>query len=444
MKKVPGSFSLSTAVLLTPVLLLIGCRADNPGITGPAAEPPPKIERVTKQATAAALTVQIDSRVDILFVVDDSASMRNHQKNLSRNIHLFVDEIAKVKAIDFHIGYTVVHDSSRYGVTVDRECGGKLNWEDPGTLKALKDSTGKLAKEGRRFVTSQDDFKKILRENLDPELNPDLIKPFTQKSDKNPCATGPEEEELFTPLLGAVDNPIVLDGANKGFRRRGALFVAILLSDAKDQSGISPEDVLSRLTTAVVTQQSNKRPRVFTVGFAPGTKYGTSVASHADGSCKPDPAWSNGMNGDRVVWPAVAQVSEFDNPLVNLARLTQDSASAKPGHVLSICESNFGEALAKFGTQIKQDALRDIVVPLGGFTQITEEQKNKLQVMLGDEVLVQSSPGKRGHWTHDVQNESVIIHAQNIDWSKYQNEKIRIVFTPASTDQTTQPAWRRR
>lgn len=426
---------------LTAALLLTACKSDNPPLTGPAAEPPPKINRPTSQATASGLTVTVDSRVDILLVIDDSASMRNHQANLSRNIHRFIDEIAKVTAIDFHIGYTVVHDSSRYGVVVERECGGKLNWEDPGTLKTLKDSSGVLAKEGRRFVTAKDDFRTILRDNLDPVKNPDLIKPFTQKTDKNPCATGPEEEELFTPLLGAVDNPIVLNGANKGFRRQGALFVAILLSDAKDQSGISPEEVVNRLNVAVGADRSGKRPRVFTVGFKPGTKYGTSSPNHQ--TCKPDPAWSNGMQGDRVQWPSIAEVGEFDNPLVNLARLTQDSPNSQPGHTLSICDSNYGEALAKFGTQIKQEALRDIRVPLGGFTQITNEQKNQLQVMLGDEVLVQSVPGRRGHWTHDVQNEVIIIHAQSIDWAKHPKEKIRIVFTAAGADQTTRPAWQR-
>lgn len=437
---VPGTFSVRV-ILASSLIALTACKSDNPPLTGPAAEPPPKIERVRSHGTSDIPDITIDSRVDILFVIDDSASMRNHQANLSRNIHRFVDEIAKVKAIDFHIGYTVTHDSSRYGVVVDRECGGKLNWEDPGTLKQLKDSTGKLATEGRRFVKSTDDFRAILRENLDPAKNPDLIKPFTQKSDTNPCATGPEEEELFTPLLGAVDNPIVLNGANKGFRRHGALFVAILLSDAKDQSGISPEDVVQRLSQAVGSQQSNKRARVFTVGFKPGTAYGTGVSSHANGTCKPDPAWSLGMDGNVVRWPGHAVVGENDNPLVNLARLTQDSPSAKPGHVLSICDGNYGEALAKFGTQIKQEALRDIIVPLNAYTQITEEQKNKLQVMLGNEILIKSTPGRRGHWTHDVQNETVIIHAQNIDWSKYQNEKIRIVFTAAAPESTTRPVW---
>ncbi len=441
--KVPGSFFRSIAAIVALPFILTACKSDNPPLTGPAAQPPKKLDRPISQTSASGLTVEIDSRVDILIVIDDSASMRNHQVNLSRNIHRFVDELAKVKAIDFHIGYTVAHDSSRYGVVVDRECGGKLNWEDPGTLKMLKDSTGKPAMDGRRFVTSKDDFRTILRENLDPAKNPDLIKAFVQKSDKNPCAMGPEEEELFTPLLGAVDNPIVLNGPNKGFRRPGALFVAVLLSDAKDQSGISPEEVISRLTTAVGTERTQKRPRVFTVGFKPGTRYGTSVPSHANGTCKPDPAWSLGMDGDRVRWPQETVVGENDNPLVNLARLSQDSPSSQPGNVLSICDSNYGEALARFGTQIKQEALRDIRVPLGAFTQITEEQKNKLRVKLGGDVLVQSVPGRPGHWTHDVQNEVIIIHAQNIDWAKYPNEKIQIDFTAAGPDQTTRPVWQR-
>lgn len=450
--KVRRSFSLSAAVFL---LALTACKSDNPPLTGPAAQPPPPKERKKLQATANGYTLDIDSRVDILLVIDDSASMRNHQANLSSNIHRFVDELAKVKAIDFHIGYTVVHDSSRYGVVVDRECGGKLNWEDPGTLKALKDSTGQLAKEGRRFVTAKDDFRRILQENLNPGpilksgeapkpgTNPTLIQPFVQKSDKNPCASGPEEEELFTPLLGAVDNPIVLNGPNKGFRREGALFVAILLSDAKDQSGLTPEEVFGRLATAVGSERSLKRPRIFTVGFTPGTRFGTSVPSHVSNKCKPDPVWSEGMDGERVVWPSLAQVREDENPLVNLARLSQDRNQNSSQNILSICDENYGQALARFGTQIQKEALKDIRVPLAAFPEISQDQKKRLRVFLGDDVLIQSVPNKEAHWTHDIINDVVIIHAQNIDWNVYKDKKIRIEFTGAAPEETTRPIWQK-
>ena len=45
-----------------------------------------------------------DPKVDILFVVDDSGSMSNHQTNLSSNIGRFLEAFFGRVSIDYHIG----------------------------------------------------------------------------------------------------------------------------------------------------------------------------------------------------------------------------------------------------------------------------------------------------------------------------------------------------
>lgn len=328
---------------------LVACQVKNPPLSGPPRDPVAKINYKTSEANATGITVEIDTRVDLLFVFDDSASMKNHQANLSRNVHHLINAITQVKSINLHVGYTVSHDRTRYGSIVPEKCpDGRVNWEVPGSLRALKGPASKLPKDGRRFVKSGDDLVNILRDSLDPNINTELVKPFINKTVQNPdvCPYGPEEEELFTPLLGALDNPIVTEGSNKGFRRPGALFVAILISDAKDASGITPQDVLSRIHAAT---GGPSKTRVFAVAFKPGTRIGTKVPGWEQ--CKPDPAWSNGRREDRgrqvVDWPTDKIIGEDENPLATLARLTQDSASTAEGHVLSICDSNYGSMLAK-------------------------------------------------------------------------------------------------
>src|ERR1044072_8685253 len=60
----------------------------------------------------------VNSKVDILVVVDDSLSMGKHQENLAANIDKFVDAFVKNGMIDFHIGVTTVYDSNHYGIDV--------------------------------------------------------------------------------------------------------------------------------------------------------------------------------------------------------------------------------------------------------------------------------------------------------------------------------------
>ncbi len=415
---------MNSKIVLAAIALfaMVACQNDSPPLSGPPRAPISKIERAPVDRPIQGLTIDMDPRVDILFVIDNSGSMEKHQQKLSANINRFVDALAKIKAIDFHIGYTVVHDSSRYGSIVQRECGGKIHFDEPGTLQPLKGEN--LPADGRRYVTRDDDFTQILKNSLDPVKNREvLIKLLVDKNAQNPCASGPEEEELFTPLLGSVENPVVVNGTNKGFRRKGALFVAILLSDAKDASNLTPEQTLSRIKAAI---GEDKKVRIFTVGFIPKMKIGTDVPGFAD--CKPDPAFAESKRTvygqTRYQWPRNYEIKPGDNPLATLASLTEDHSSVPEGHLLNIC-GDYGDMLAKFGTQIQQDALKDIEYVLPGLAQISQDPKQKLKVVLGETELT-----KGVHWDHDVQSEKIIIYAQKIDWEKHANDKIQVRVTP--------------
>src|SRR4051794_20610622 len=115
-------------IALLPLLalclgFLAACNSSSPALTGPqikiALQAPPPAQKLSGEVTQS----KFDPRVDILFIIDDSASMTKHQENLSRNINMFIDEFAQFKSIDFHIGYTTVHDRTRYGTLVPQRCG---------------------------------------------------------------------------------------------------------------------------------------------------------------------------------------------------------------------------------------------------------------------------------------------------------------------------------
>lgn len=436
--------------LAAAVLTLAACQAKNTDLTAVPKPAPPAIARTTIEQVGDGLEVKVDTRVDILFVIDDSKSMKNHQENLSRNIHRFVDAIAKIQSIDFHIGYTVAHDFSRYGVPgeVPQVCGantaaaGRVNFEEPGTLKQLEGPADKLPKDGRRFVTRDDDFKTLLAATLDPNTpnrKVDLVKPYIAADAAKPevCPYGPEEEALFSPLLGAVEDQSRAITTNKGFRRPGAFFVAIIVSDAKDASlhvngtPVTPEEVVSRLSKATGEQRLNKKQfRVFAVAMKPGT----TIRS----SCKPDPAWARvetRNDGQKLYYQRYGQrIGDHENPLANLAALTEDGSIAAGGQTLSICDGDYGDVLAKYGAQVQKDALKDIMIELPAIPQrFAAADKRNLNVLLGE------MPLDKSLWSYNMQDNTVTVFGQKMEslWNQHPGAKIRVRYVPVDASAGT-------
>ena len=430
---------MKRVTLLLTLCFLAACQNENGSLTGipkPAEAP---IQRSKVQVTADGLEIAApDPRVDVLFVIDDSDSMKAHQENLSLNVGQFVDALSKTRNVDFHIGYTLIYDRSRYGAghvvppvcPADSDAPGRVNYYDPGTLVPLK---GPNLPEGRRFVTNADDYKTILTESLDPKKDTTLIKNLInpKAGDTKTCAGGAEQEESFLPLLGTVENPGL--SGNAGFRRPGAFFVAIILSDAKD-GGVTageytPEGVAARIARAVGQKNDGvKKFRVFSVAIKPGsTMDGSKNVNYKGESCEADPAFSKSSyalpNGIHYTWP-VGTISENANPLATLARLTEDADHATD-QVLSICDSNYGEALANFGNQVGQDILPNIefIIPR---TEVEHQSGKGLQILLGQQPLDPSL------WYLDQASLRVVVYSQQIDWKKYAGQKIRAVFVPVN------------
>jgi hypothetical protein len=423
------------AALLISTVAMVGCKTDSPALTGAPKPPPPAIQRGQVERTQDGLQVSFDPRVDILFVIDDSLSMEKR----------FVDELAKVKAIDFHIGYTVSHDRGRYGTFVPQTCGGREepNWEPVGSLRPLKGPSEKLPKDGRRYVTREDDFNAILKETLDPKVNVSLVKKLLNTANTpvaDGCGYGPEEEEMFSPIVGLLEDKSL--AVNNGFRRDGAYFVVIIVSDAKSADvnfGLTPETVMLKIAAATGDIVSDKkRFRVLSVAMKPGVMMDNA-------QCKPDPAFSeymeNGPNGPGWYLNVPRRVEEDENPLAVLAQLTHDeNSSVDP--ILSICDRDYGDELARYGAQIKQDTLRDLQIQLPSNPQIFPDPKDadkNLAVFIGEDRL-DKSMWKWSSSTGNGQGALVTIFGQKVDWDKYTGQKVRVTYVPVEFGaQTTKP-----
>jgi hypothetical protein len=139
------------------------------------------------------------SELDVLFVVDDSGSMQEHQQNLIKNI----PELAKAalkNGVHVHAGVTTTsQDCSNYG----KVCNGKFN--------------------GSMVDSKSPDFLTKLATNLDVGTN------------------GNPEETPFDMAIAAMTEPVAKVD-HPDFYRPRAHFALIFLTDADDQSRIyTPE-----------------------------------------------------------------------------------------------------------------------------------------------------------------------------------------------------------
>lgn len=137
-------------------------------------------------------------QLDVLFVIDDSGSMRPHQENLKANISKFADAIVRTKFLDYHVGViTSSNDTSPWSSSPS--CCGELT----GFPKYIDRNTPNGIA--------------LLAQNMIVGINGDATETF------------------FDPLYLALTEPN-LSGHNLGFYRESANLALIFITDTEDQS----------------------------------------------------------------------------------------------------------------------------------------------------------------------------------------------------------------
>lgn len=190
----------ATAAIISGVASAFGCSELTPK------KVPQKVGETEIVRNEGGNKVAFNRAIDILFVVDDSGSMEDHQANLAQNVKKFTSGIMANQILDYHIG---VVTSNMERPPLSSRPGQAWKGELWGTTKYVSRSTPS--------GTS------VLEANLQPGTD------------------GSGTEMFFTPVQTALTAPLVM-GANSGFYRPDAYLAIIFLTDSDDQSELSAKD----------------------------------------------------------------------------------------------------------------------------------------------------------------------------------------------------------
>ena len=178
------------------------------------------------------------SKMDILFIVDDSGSMKEEQDNLAKNFPKFVEKIQSFKtkggsALDWRIAVTTTARNLTYSVSTPF---GPMAMTEKGDDGAFRHKGCTTAK---KWVEKSD---------------PDPIKTFSCMA-KAGTGGASIEMPLYATELALVDR--VKDGTNAGFLRPDALLAVIILTDEDD---CSREDNNFTIANDTCDQMKEVRP----------------------------------------------------------------------------------------------------------------------------------------------------------------------------------------
>jgi hypothetical protein len=353
--------------LAAAALALSACAPENPQRMAP-----PEVYAQGGVQAPVASNVVIKPKVDVLFVIDNSDSMKTHQENLKKNIDRFVEAFEKNARLDFNIGVVQVHDSVRYGKVVEK-------FHPIGVLYPVKDPQhpGQPVA-GPAYVTRAPRYAEVLGETLKIGIIPRFA-----DAAKKIDGGGPEYEEAFTPIIAAID------GRNPGFLRAEAHLAIVMITDADDASSVSP----SKLNQTLYDTKGRDRSAY------------SSYAVLAINGCKTDP-------GIKETGPE--RIKEF----VQLSK----------GRVYDLCDKNYGDKLAEVGRMIEKKASRRSKVLLDA---IPEE--GTLHVFFdkdGDKKFDASKDERVQGWKYDSENVAVVIPGDAMEGRGQADEQVSITYTP--------------
>lgn len=243
-------------------------------------------------------------KVDILFVIDSSGSMQSAQTNLKANAYKFAAALSKVAILDYHVGV----------LTTDME--------------DCRDHCGRLQGIPAYVERTTPNVVQVLSDKMVVGIN------------------GSAEEMSFAPVIEAL-SPQLENGANVGFYRQDAYLAVIMITDAKEQSDYSPQDLM-----AFLTQKKNDKRKV--LGYGVIRKVAEERICTTGGESIDD------------------KLETFLAGVVN--------GGARQENVLSLCATDWGEKLAEFA--------KDIVTRSAGSVKLTAlPSPASIRVAYGSQVI---------------------------------------------------------
>lgn len=355
--------------------------------------------------------LDFNPQVDILFVTDNSDSMKSAQENLVRNIDRFTAGIVKNKMIDYHIGVISVWDSS------DRYLQNKKDPYQIGDLRHIKSS--KVQNVNRRFVTKND--KGFLASTLNIGVTP-----YSEG--------GPEFEEVFSPLAAALEKT-GRGAANEDFFRPAAQLVIVLLTDADDSSkSVNPEEMAQKL-----------------IDFKGG--HAEKVAVYGVLVRPDDPDDSKDWNlrihpkyhpecfteSQKTVQKKVEKVftnngtcsgfgpEKLEQFIIHANQPTGTPDQIRAKHIMSIVSPKFGDDLTKIGADITVKTLAKEIF-LSQRPRVDKNGQLMIRVRYGKQSIQQKA---KGGWLYDPENNSIHLSGE-IEYQYVEGARFSVDLVPVT------------
>jgi len=179
-------------------------------------------------------TFDFNPKVDVLFILDPSESMKKELSELPIGSRLFVDSFGENSLLDYHVGFMSVYDSTRCGQW-DKHTNTVLECYPEGQLQPLKGVEQLPPGHSPYYVTRSPHAKDIMFASINIGVVP--LKDG-----------GPRFEDIFSPVLKALTPE--QNQLNDGFIRHDdkAKFVGIFVTDEDDRdNGLSAEHFIEEL-----------------------------------------------------------------------------------------------------------------------------------------------------------------------------------------------------
>ena len=220
---------LSSAVIILTLATIISCGKKSPQLQASS-------ETFSDISDVVSFGTEIKKpKLNILFVVDNSGSMKPYQEKMAANIELFAEKFFSNSRIDYRIGVVPVYDSKYLNDEKVYPRVGKRKMNALGELTPLKGfsevESQQLQPSEKLFITpSTPNAAKVLKETV-------LLG----------VQWGPEAEESFSPVLAVTNNKINSE-KNENFYQSDAYLAVIFLTDADDVTpGLSAESFYNEL-----------------------------------------------------------------------------------------------------------------------------------------------------------------------------------------------------
>lgn len=362
-------------------------------IMTPQALPKPPEPLLSVNQVNGLQQVDYTPKAEILFVVDNSDSMKAHIAEVSRNIDAFVNAFSKNNPLEFHAAVLSVYDRRTYESAAYQAKFGKIPhaYFLRGEFHPVKDAQGNVIPK-KYFISSSDrDWQDMLKNTM---------KIGVQHLDEG----GPQWEESFSPVAAvynflppnnATGEKYLQETAQLNQERQGFFFgpnaykIIFFITDASDDSPISPSQFYSDML-----QTSNNDPsKIWAFG---------AIVPSSDLTCPRDPGNIPGHTN------LIESFLRMTNQLPISADHRGRTAGLRETNFVSLCSSSFGEKFAEWGKLIREHTISQ-VIHLQYQPVVSSNPAQTLRVFYGNqEIPFADKPGVIG-FTYSPSDNSIVL-----------------------------------